>query len=249
MLDKQAILLVYVDNMILFAEDEVTKQDIVCRLSTCFSIVDLGQVKVLLGVEFIREQGRMFMSQRGYIAKLGKKFKLVFNHLVKVPVTVGTTLTREPNVLPNDFPFVQYNGAQTTKHVKALLQVLQYTVNTSDYRIELILCTSERLWAYSDAWCPSVACSTMEAEFVALVDCVREVYWLSHAFQACPIFEPISTPSIYADAMSSIQFTSNDVENSHTKHIRIKFHWLRECLCLIVGYLSPQPNAYCSERD
>uniref|UniRef100_T1JMZ2 MBD domain-containing protein n=1 Tax=Strigamia maritima TaxID=126957 RepID=T1JMZ2_STRMM len=134
--------------------------------------------------------------------------------------------------------------------------VVQYAINTSNYRIELTLCQSERVWAYSDAsWAndpttslsfggfivyvggapigwscrkqASVACSTMEAEFFALVDCVREVYWLCNISETCLIFDYVSKPCIFADALSSIQFTTNDVENTRTKHIRVKFHWLR----------------------
>uniref|UniRef100_T1INN0 Retroviral polymerase SH3-like domain-containing protein n=1 Tax=Strigamia maritima TaxID=126957 RepID=T1INN0_STRMM len=46
-------------------------------------------------------------------------------------------------------PFVPI---QWSAYYQALLQVLQYIVNTSNYKIELTLCTSERLWAYSDAY-------------------------------------------------------------------------------------------------
>uniref|UniRef100_T1IZD6 Reverse transcriptase Ty1/copia-type domain-containing protein n=1 Tax=Strigamia maritima TaxID=126957 RepID=T1IZD6_STRMM len=168
------------------------------------------------------------MSQTAYILKLAHKYKLVPNSLVKVPVTVGTTLTRDPNLLERD---------QT-------------------YSIRLLLYL-KCVWAYTDAsWASdpltslsfggfivflggapivwsckkqsSVACSTMEAEFVALVNCVGEVYWLCSVFKSCHLFNYRSIPVIYSDEMSSIQFTTNDVENSRTKHIRVKYHWLRE---------------------
>uniref|UniRef100_T1IRA5 Reverse transcriptase Ty1/copia-type domain-containing protein n=1 Tax=Strigamia maritima TaxID=126957 RepID=T1IRA5_STRMM len=201
------------------------------------------------------------MSQTAYIHKLASTYHLVPNKLVKVPVTVGSLLflasRTRPDILYSVIALSQYSGAHTSKHVKALMQVLQYVLNTADYCIELTQCSSDRVWSYSDAsWADdpltslsfggfivylggvpivwsckkqsSVACSTMEAEFVAMVNCVREIYCLCSVFDMCPIFNYVVTPIVYSDAMSSVQFTQNDVENSRTKHIRVKYHWLRK---------------------
>uniref|UniRef100_T1IRC0 Reverse transcriptase Ty1/copia-type domain-containing protein n=1 Tax=Strigamia maritima TaxID=126957 RepID=T1IRC0_STRMM len=148
--------------MILFADTDHTKQKILKKIEVNFDIVDLGQIRKILGVEFILDGKRAFMSQTAYILKLAYKYKLVPNSLVKVPATVGTTLTRDLNVLPNEFSYrsligslsflasrmrpdilysvivlSQYNGAHTTKHVKALMQVLQYVLNTAEYSIDM----------------------------------------------------------------------------------------------------------------
>uniref|UniRef100_T1IJT9 Uncharacterized protein n=1 Tax=Strigamia maritima TaxID=126957 RepID=T1IJT9_STRMM len=175
------------------------------------------------------------MSQTAYIHKLASTYHLVPNKLVKVPVTVGTTLTRSllflasrtrPDILYSVIALSQYSGAHTSKHVKALMQVLQYVLNTANYRIELTQCSFDRdvpiEWSCKKQ--SSVACSTMEAKFVAMVNCVREIYWLCSVFDMCPIFNYVVTPIVYLDAMSSVQFTQNDVENSRTKHIRVKYH-------------------------
>uniref|UniRef100_T1J7F7 Uncharacterized protein n=1 Tax=Strigamia maritima TaxID=126957 RepID=T1J7F7_STRMM len=167
--------------MILFADSEDTKAEILRRLNQRFDIVDLERVKSLLGVDFIHEADKVFMSQTNYILKL------------------ATSRTR-PDILFSVIALSQYSGAHTSKHVKALLQVLQYVLNTANYRIELTQCSSDRVWSYSDAsWASdpitslsfggfivylgsvpivwnckkqsSVACSTMEAEFVAMYMC------------------------------------------------------------------------------
>uniref|UniRef100_T1JCM4 CCHC-type domain-containing protein n=1 Tax=Strigamia maritima TaxID=126957 RepID=T1JCM4_STRMM len=175
----------------------------------------------LLGVEFLQVEGRTLMSQSPYFAKHAEKY----------------AARMRPDIAYSVIALSQYSGCHLVANVKSLLQVLQYMVNTSDYCIDLSAGKNDELWAYSDAsWAnceetllsfggyvlflgsvpilwqcrkqTKIATSTMEAECVTMVDCIKESYWV--------------------DASAAIQFTQNDVENSKTKHIRVKFHWLRE---------------------
>uniref|UniRef100_T1J6U1 Uncharacterized protein n=1 Tax=Strigamia maritima TaxID=126957 RepID=T1J6U1_STRMM len=69
----------------------------------------------------------------------------------------------------------------------------------------------------------SVAGSTMEAEYIALVHAVREIYWMSSMFEYYILLNYVNVPKVFSDSMSSIQFMQNDLENTKTKHLRIKY--------------------------
>uniref|UniRef100_T1IHL8 RNase H type-1 domain-containing protein n=1 Tax=Strigamia maritima TaxID=126957 RepID=T1IHL8_STRMM len=52
----------------------------------------------------------------------------------------------------------------------------------------------------------SVATSVMEAEYVTLVNAVREGYWIASIFQNICLCGYENFPDIYSDSLSSIQF-------------------------------------------
>uniref|UniRef100_T1IH74 MBD domain-containing protein n=1 Tax=Strigamia maritima TaxID=126957 RepID=T1IH74_STRMM len=127
--------------------------------------------------------------------------------------------------------------------------VLQYVINTEHYMINLSNCVIEEVQIFTDAsWATdlescrsfgeyimfmgnspitwsckkqsSVATSIMEAEYSALVHAVKEGYWISNLFENVPLLDYENYPVVLSDSISSIQFMTNDVENTRTKHIR-----------------------------
>jgi len=95
---------------------------------------------------------------------------------------------------------------------------------------------------------PCVALSTMEAEYIALSEAARETLWLRALLAEISVCEnhlytkPNST-TIWSDSQAAISFGNSFIEKTRTKHIAIKFHFLREhvkekelCLKYIPGY-------------
>uniref|UniRef100_T1IVY9 CCHC-type domain-containing protein n=1 Tax=Strigamia maritima TaxID=126957 RepID=T1IVY9_STRMM len=159
-----------------------------------------------------------------------------------------------PDILYSTIYLSQFNNHHSIKHIKCLLQILQYVVNTSNYCINLNNCKRESLYLYTDAsWATNLvnsksfggyilylggsvigwgckvqyACSSMESEYTALSHAAREAYWVSCIFENCALFNRVNIPVIHSDSISSIQFATNDIENTKTKHIRIQYHFLR----------------------
>lgn len=73
---------------------------------------------------------------------------------------------------------------------------------------------------------PVVALSTTEAKFIALSKAIKEGIWLKGLLQDYGIKQP--TVQIYYDNQSTIHFTKNPQFHNRTKHIDIKFHFVRE---------------------
>jgi hypothetical protein len=283
---NSAVLLVYVDDIVLFAKDDIETKRCIDLISKCFDIVNLGPVTKLLGVNFDRDaDGSIILHQKPYIDSLAKCYNIAQEKLVKLPGNVGSMVhcPKEGEELNTTFPYrsligslmfiatrtrpdilfsiillSQYNTAHTMMHVNMLLQVLQYVISTKHYSVNLSKATSERLYAYSDAsWASDrdsrrsfggfliflggvpvswgckkqtvVAMSTMEAEFIAMVPCAKEIHWLSELYNSDNIFVSNEyCPVIYSDSLATVHFTKNQVENNRTKHIDIKYHFLRD---------------------
>lgn len=73
-----------------------------------------------------------------------------------------------------------------------------------------------------------VTTSTSEAEFVATASATMEAVWLSKIFIDLQI-DPKLPIKMYEDNLGCI-FMSQNPETKRSKHIDIKFHFLRECV-------------------
>lgn len=82
-------------------------------------------------------------------------------------------------------------------------------------------------WRASKQKC--LAMSTMEAEYVALSNAVKDASWLKMFIKELELDQWISTPyKLFCDNRAAIDFAKNRMERSKTKHIDIAFHNVRE---------------------
>jgi transposase InsO family protein len=89
----------------------------------------------------------------------------------------------------------------------------------------------------------TIALSTAEAEYVAATSAVQEVLWLRSLLGELG-FPQTSPTTVFEDNQACIAITTNPITNSRTKHIDIKYHWLREkVLSRDVAF------QYCPSRD
>nr|GEY07306.1 hypothetical protein [Tanacetum cinerariifolium] len=84
----------------------------------------------------------------------------------------------------------------------------------------------ERLVSWSSKRQKSAAISSTEAEYIALSGCCTQVLWMrsqltdyGHGFNKIPM---------YCDNKSAIALCCNNVQHSRSKHINIRFHFIKE---------------------
>eukprot|EP00253_Pinus_taeda_P028674 PITA_28674 len=150
----------------------------------------------------------------------------------------------------------QANSKET--HLQAVKRIFKYLQGTQNYGLWYPRDTDLTLHAYLDAdWAgsmddrkstsggaffmgsklvpwfnkkqSSIALSTSEAEYVAPASCYTKLLWMMQTFQDIQITctRPIS---IFCDNTRAISISKNPVMHSKTKHIPIKYHFLREQL-------------------
>ena len=81
-----AILIVYIDDIILTEDDIEELERLKNELAATFEIKDLGTLKYFLGMEFARSKEGIFVNQRKYVLNLLSETGLLNCKLAETPV-------------------------------------------------------------------------------------------------------------------------------------------------------------------
>ncbi|KAF3617480.1 Basic helix-loop-helix DNA-binding superfamily protein, putative isoform 1 [Capsicum annuum] len=95
--------------------------------------------------------------------------------------------------------------------------------STSGYAFML----GSRVISWSSKKQPIVTLSTTETEYVAAVSCACQAVWLRNILEELHFKQEGPTP-IYCDNISAINRSKNPVEHGRSKHIDLKYHFLRD---------------------
>lgn len=150
----------------------------------------------------------------------------------------------------------RYLEKPTQVHVNAAKRILRYIKGTIRHGI-LYNCHSEhRIVGYSDAdfagdiqtrrstsgfalliangavsWGSqlqrSVSISTMESEYVSASEATRELIWLDRLANEL-VQDQFEVPILYVDNQSAIRLAKNPINHKRSKHIDVKYHFIRE---------------------
>ncbi|GJV90867.1 retrovirus-related pol polyprotein from transposon TNT 1-94, partial [Tanacetum coccineum] len=90
----------------------------------------------------------------------------------------------------------------------------------------LYLTASDRLVSWSSKRQKSAAISNTEAEYVALSDCCAQILWMRS--QLTDYGFGFNKIPMYCDNKSDIALCCNNVQHSRSKHIDIRFHFIKE---------------------
>ena len=180
------------------------------------------------------------------------------NYQSMVGSLLYAAITTRPDIAQAVGAVSKFNSCPTEAHLTAVKRIFRYLKGTIDLCIKYERSADNRLVGFSDAdWAgdltdrhsttgnlfmmsgaaidwiskkqPVVALSTTEAEYVALSAATQEAVWLSRLLTdiKAPPKEPIL---IKEDNQGTIAVARNPVSHNRTKHIDIKFHYVREAL-------------------
>lgn len=161
----------------------------------------------------------------------------------------------------------KYNTNFGGEHWTAAKKILRYLKGTSELKIKYCSQASSGIIGYSDAdWAsdpdkrrsctgyvfklqngavswnskrqPTVALSTTEAEYMSLTSASQEAIWLNMFGQELGNLLPNVPTIIYCDNRSALNLATNDNYQSRSKHIDIRYHFIREKVA--VGMINVQ---------
>ena len=150
----------------------------------------------------------------------------------------------------------RYMSKPTELHLMAAKRILRYLQGTTDFGIFYSKGGNKELIGFTDsdyagslkdrkstsgyafilssgavAWSsrkqPIVTLSTTEAEFVAAAACSCQAVWMKRILRKLGYEGNIST-TIFCDNSSTIKLSKNPVMHGRSKHIDVRFHFLRE---------------------
>ncbi|UYV80953.1 K02A2.6-like, partial [Cordylochernes scorpioides] len=91
-----------------------------------------------------------------------------------------------------------------------------------------------------------VSLSTMESEYIALAQTTKEILWIAQILENLKCLTNASRPiTIFCDNRAAIEFSKNNIENNRSKHIDIRYHYIREKVNsgdIHVNYISTNDN-------
>ena len=71
-----------------------------------------------------------------------------------------------------------------------------------------------------------VALSTIEAEYIAVTEAGKEIVWIKTFFKELGMQQDEYV--VYCDSQSAIDLSKNATYHSRTKHIEVRYHWIRD---------------------
>nr|KYP31853.1 Retrovirus-related Pol polyprotein from transposon TNT 1-94 [Cajanus cajan] len=73
-----------------------------------------------------------------------------------------------------------------------------------------------------------IALSTTEAEFIAITEGCKEILWMKKFLQE--LGQDQESYVLYCDSQSAIHLSKNSTFHSRSKHIDVRYHWIRDVL-------------------
>ncbi|GKE85390.1 hypothetical protein Tco_1559132 [Tanacetum coccineum] len=193
----------------------------------------MGEVTFFLGLQVKQQPDGIFISQDKYVANILKKFDFL-------SIRTATTLIESNKPLVKD-----EDGVDVDVHVyRSMICSLMYlTASRSDIMFAVCACARfqvtpkalhlnavKRIFRLISWQCKKqtiVPNSTTEAEYVVAANCCGQVLWIQNQMMDYG-FNFMNT-KIHIDNESTISVIKNHVAHSRTKHIEIRFHFIRDC--------------------
>ncbi|GKB68942.1 zinc finger, CCHC-type containing protein [Tanacetum coccineum] len=239
---KGDIICLYVDDMLIFGTNQVQIDLIKEFLSSRFSMKDMGEANVILGIRIKHESNDITISQSHYIEKVLKKFNYFDCTLVNTPIDTSEKL------MPNngqavsqleysrvigflmyamtctrpDIAFVvgkvsRYTSNHNTQHWQAIPKVLKCLKKTMDYSLTYISYPSV-LEGYTDAsWISNTKDNPATSGWVFLLGGAagKEAEWLTNPILKISLRSKHIAPiSISCDSAATLAKIADEVQTS-----------------------------------
>nr|GFB88766.1 copia protein [Tanacetum cinerariifolium] len=231
--DDILVVQVYVDDIIFGSTHPRYIQLFSDLMKSRFDMLMMGEMMFFLGLQ---------VNQSNYVLEILKKYGMESCDPVDTPMEIKDKLDLDQNGTPVD----------TTKY-RSMIGALMYLTSSrpdmyskdSGFELTRFLdadyagckdtfkCTSggaqflgEKLVSWSSKKQDCTALSTAEAEYVSLSGCCAQVLWMRTQLTDYGFY--FSQIPIYCDSKSAIAISCNPVQHSKTKHIAVRYHFIKE---------------------
>nr|GFA58820.1 copia protein [Tanacetum cinerariifolium] len=237
--DDILVVQVYVDDIIFGSTHPRYIQLFSDLMKSRFEMSMMGEMTFFLGLQVNISPCGIFINQSKYVLEILNKYGMESCDPVGTPMEIKDKLDLDQNGTPVD----------ATKY-RSMIGALMYLTSSRpdiDFGFELtefsdadyarckdtFKSTSggaqflgEKLVSWSSKKQDCTALSTAEAEYVSLSACCAQILWMrtrltNYGFHFNKIL-------IYCDSKSAIAISCNPVQHSRTKHIAVRYHFLKE---------------------
>ncbi|GMI78960.1 cysteine-rich RLK (RECEPTOR-like protein kinase) 8 [Hibiscus trionum] len=196
-------LLLYVDDMLIASKSQQEIDKLKAQLNQEFEMKDLGEAKKILGMEISRDR------RRGN-SQLSPKTDEEREYMAKVPYA-------------NAVGSLMYAMVCTRPDISQAVGVVSRYMTLASCEMDS---TQKTPVSWRSTLQSTVALSTTEAEYMAVAEAVKEAIWLNGLLEDLGVVQ--NHISLYCDSQSAIYLAKNQVYHSRTKHIDVRYHFVRE---------------------
>ncbi|GJY48489.1 retrovirus-related pol polyprotein from transposon TNT 1-94, partial [Tanacetum coccineum] len=218
-----------------------------------FEMSLIGEMKFFLGLQIHQSPRGIFINQAKYALEILKKHRMEKCDSIGTPMDTKPKLDADLSGTPIDQ--TRYHTRPTEKHLKEVKRIFRYLKGTTNMGLWYRKDSGFELTAFSDAnhagcldtrkstsrgiqflgdklvnWMSKkqeyTAMSSAEVEYVVLSANFAQVIRMrtqikDYGFNYNKI-------SLYCDSQSAIAISCNPVQHSHTKHIHVRHHFIKE---------------------
>ncbi|KAJ9539032.1 hypothetical protein OSB04_031765 [Centaurea solstitialis] len=231
--DDLLLVQIYVDDIIFGSTNPELCTKFSKIMETEFEMSMMGELNFFLGIQVKQNPDGIFINQSKYIKDMLKKFNMTDCSPIKTPMPTGNLLGPDLAGKPVD-----------QKIYRSMIGSLLYLTAT---RPDIMFATysdyggckldrkstsgscqflGDKLVSWTSKKQNCVSTSTAEAEYVAAASCCSQVLWMKT--QLLDYGYKLKRVPIYCDSESAIAITSNPVQHSKTKHIDIRYHFIKD---------------------
>eukprot|EP00253_Pinus_taeda_P013051 PITA_13051 len=248
--EEPLILVLYVDDLVITGAERLIEH---CKrdLATEFEMKDIGLMHYFLGLEVWQEEGHFFLGQGKYIVDILSRFHMEDCRPMSTPMItnwkklhasdselVDPTLYRKligslmylVNTRP-DICFAVNTMSQLCVSLGRFIGWLQNTFCGCAFDRKSTSGCCFGLGSAVVSWFSrkqqSVALISAEAEYMAASLASCEAIWLRKMLFGL-FGQPLRPSVIYCDNQSCIKITENPVFHDRSKHIGIRYHFIRD---------------------
>ncbi|GJW72735.1 hypothetical protein Tco_0132105 [Tanacetum coccineum] len=201
-------------------------------LSLRFSMKDMGEADVILGIRIKHESNGIAISQSHYIENAVSQ--LEYSRVIGC-LMYAMTCTR------TDIAFVvgklsRYTSNPGTQHWQAIQWISNTKDNSSTSGWVFLLGGGAISWASKKQTC--ITGSTIESEFVALASAGKEAEWLKNLLLEIPLCsKPIAPNYIRCDSAATLAKAYSQMYNRKSKHLGVRHNMIRELIMNEVTFI------------
>jgi hypothetical protein len=255
---NKILLAIYIDDGLIIAEGREQINKILDELQKEFEIThNKVNLFLGLQIEQF-PTGNIFVHQKAYARRVLQRFNMENANPVVIPTNPHDELGSHIHLTGEDecttAPFREAIGSlmylsvatrpDTTfavnrvsrylekpkkVHWKAVKRILEYIKGTIDYGLKFESHQENKLVAYSDADYAGDTESrrSTTSEYVAACQTAKEIAWTKNLIKNLLDTKEVST-TLYLDNQSAIQLIKNPVFHKRSKHVDVRYHYIRE---------------------
>ncbi|GJU39809.1 retrovirus-related pol polyprotein from transposon TNT 1-94 [Tanacetum coccineum] len=216
----------------------------------------MGEMTFFLGLQVNQSPCGIFINQSNYMLEILKKYEMETCDPVGTPMEIKDKLdlyqnrtlvnatkyhsmisdlmyltSSRPDIVHATCLCARYQAKPTENHLKEVKRIFRYlkgTVNIDTFKstsgeAQLL---GEKLVSWSSKKQDCTALSIAEAEYLSLFAYCAQVIWMRT--QLTDYGYHFNKIPIYCDSKSAIAISCNPVQYSRTKHITVRYHFIKE---------------------